>query len=507
MNKPILLILILTLVVPITGSYAQDNAVPRYEPVDECFIEMPDDVDYDCGYVTVPEFHGVDNGRTVEIGVIRLNSLSGTSSEPVFVGAGGPGGSVLQFAATFSEFSSQGIENFFTDMWAERDLIFFGHRGTVHTDPHLTCDAASDAFVDALLNEEDPHLAQFEAIKTCYEDYVAEGIELSAFNSEQIAADANAIRELWNYDQIIYYGESYGTLLGQHIMRQYPETLSAVILDGAVPISAPTWVTNTDAKYRRAIDYVVEVCATDPACNEAYPDFGEDIEAVYNQLSEEPIQLQIGDQTLPLTSDLYAIAVFDNMYATGFIGFMPAAVNNLVNGEVDQAVFAFISNAFPRSSVARLMHYATVCSEDPVNSLDEALSLDDEQAGIIESYIEDDAGGYIELCGYMDLPVFPDETDDAPIESDIPVLILSGGFDPITPEVFALSIQDTLTTSYAYTMPYGAHVQLLTGNPCASEIASQFIADPFTEPDANCIADAEPLEFLLPDDITELFGE
>lgn len=202
---------------------------------------------------------------------------------------------------------------------------------------------------------------------------------------------------------------------------------------------------------------------------------------------------------MPITAQLYAVGVFDSLYASGFVSLLPNVVDELARGEPTELAISIIGNAFPRSGVSWLMHFATVCGEDPVTSLDDARSLDGEQPGIIEAYITGDATSYIELCGHMELPVFPDETDDAPIESDIPVLILSGGFDPITPEVFALSIQDTLTTSYAYTMPYGAHVQLLSSETCASQIALQFIADPTTEPDASCIADAEPLPFLVLD--------
>ena len=222
---------------------------------------------------------------------------------------------------------------------------------------------------------------------------------------------------------------------------------------------------------------------------------------MYDQLAEAPLTFDLEGQMLAITPDVYAFLVFDNLYAVSYISLMPAAVDSLANGEADNPyVLGVLGRAFPPAGIAWLMHYATVCSEDPLTSPEDARSLDGELAGLIESYIEDDTSSYIELCSYMGLPVFPDETDDAPIESDIPVLILSGGFDPITPEEFALSIQDTLTTSYAYTMPYGAHVQLLGGEPCASEIATQFIADPLTEPDASCIADAEPIGFPLPED-------
>ena len=52
------------------------------------------------------------------------------------------------------------------------------------------------------------------------------------------AADVNAVREALGYDRIIYYGASYGSQLGQHVMRDFPEILEAVVLDGAEALSA-----------------------------------------------------------------------------------------------------------------------------------------------------------------------------------------------------------------------------------------------------------------------------
>jgi len=256
------------------------------------------------------------------------------------------------------------VENFFTRALTERDLVFFAQRGTAYSEPHLTCDAASEAYFEALFagqSFDDVLLAEIDALKTCHDDYVASGIDFEAFNSVEIASDADSIREVFGYDQIIYYGESYGTLLGQHFMRQYPDTLAAVILDGVIPISTLSWAANNDAKFRRVLDYVTDLCASDAACSTAYPDFTENIESVYEQLNAEPITLSYDDnQDYELTGDLYAIATFDAMYASLFVGLLPNIVDNLANGEADVLTTSIMEQAFPREGIAWLMHYAVV---------------------------------------------------------------------------------------------------------------------------------------------------
>jgi glucose/arabinose dehydrogenase len=75
-----------------------------------------------------------------------------------------------------------------------------------------------------------------------------------------------------------------------------------------------------------------------------------------------------------------------------------------------------------------------------------------------------------------------------PVTSDIPVLTLSGEFDPWSPPDAADRVRSDLTTSYGLVLPAIGH-GTLAASPCALAIAGDFVADPSVEPDASCIAD------------------
>ena len=79
-----------------------------------------------------------------------------------------------------------------------------------------------------------------DAIQACKDDYKAQGVDLTGYNSVENAEDINAIRKTLGYDKIIYYGQSYGTLLGQFLLRIHPEIMEAIVLDGIAPASANT---------------------------------------------------------------------------------------------------------------------------------------------------------------------------------------------------------------------------------------------------------------------------
>lgn len=69
-----------------------------------------------------------------------------------------------------------------------------------------------------------------------------EGIDLAQYNSVRIAADVDAARQALGYERIVFYGASYGAQLDQHFMRDFPDSLESVVLDGANSLSRGSWV-------------------------------------------------------------------------------------------------------------------------------------------------------------------------------------------------------------------------------------------------------------------------
>jgi pimeloyl-ACP methyl ester carboxylesterase len=86
----------------------------------------------------------------------------------------------------------------------------------------------------------------------------------------------------------------------------------------------------------------------------------------------------------------------------------------------------------------------------------------------------------------------PDE--HAPVVSDIPALVLTGEFDARTPVEFGRRIASTLSRSYVFELPSETHGGQPTG--CRAAILAQFLANPERLPDASCIGQMRPLEFL-----------
>ncbi|WP_167853536.1 alpha/beta fold hydrolase [Roseovarius aestuariivivens] len=480
--------------------YSQETDVPRYEPLEECFLEMPEDVAFDCGRVVVPEFPDLRSNKTLTLGVIRLRSTSDQPREPIVFGSGGPGGSAFTLLE-IGALSDQ--DGYYAQLLANHDLIFFSQRGTAFSDPFLACFAVND-IADKYLAGDYPGWRELEQdkldrFKSCYDDFVSAGVDFAAFNSLENAADIDSIRALFGYDKIFYYGESYGTLLGQHLLREYPETLAAVVLDGALTTTYPSWETELDERYERALGYVVDLCAADDACSSAYPDLEDAINEMYERLQAEPYRFSVEGVDFEVDAEQFSLALYDALYDVTQLRFIPQIVNSMRNDTPNDTAPGFFVAPLPaqtETSLAYMMHFAVVCAEDPTSSLDEAFSLDSLRFELVTDYVNLDAGEYVEMCSHMNLPMLPAEKD-APVISDVPVLILNGGFDPVTPDFTAQPIAEALSNAFSVTFKYGDHVQGAI-DACAHSIMQQFFANPGTAPKSSCANDPGRFEFALP---------
>ena len=83
-----------------------------------------------------------------------------------------------------------------------------------------------------------------------------------------------------------------------------------------------------------------------------------------------------------------------------------------------------------------------------------------------------------------------DASANQPVASEVPTLILSGEFDPITPPAWGFQAAETLEYTYAYVYPgigHGASV----ADPCPKRMMVEFLENPQREPEASCIAEMQ----------------
>ncbi|MEJ5200805.1 MAG: alpha/beta hydrolase [Anaerolineales bacterium] len=469
---------------------------PYFEPT-ACMIDLPAGYEGErvvCGYLVVPEIHSQPQGKTIRLAVIILKSISAhPRPDPLIMMQGGPGGSTIE---TYAERLLSGSR-----LLADRDIILFDQRGTLYSQPALTCPEIFELTIRTLnqnLSTQESLRLYEKAILACRERLITGGINLSAYNSFENAADVADLQAALNYPVINLYGVSYGTLLALHVMRFQPEGIRSVILDGVVPPQV-NFILEAPRTQNQAFTHLFDACTQDENCNQNYPELEKVFFELVSKLDQTPAQITIKDDETGqeylavLNGEGLINTLFQMLYVTEAIPAIPATIYDIRAGKYDflQRFLGWVT--FDRS-MSYGMYYSVLCAEDA--------DFDPKQVrleGVRPAIAKDEeisAASFISICKSWDIKELGKLVDE-PVLSDVPTLILSGAIDPITPPDFGAIAAATLPQSYTFTFPNTGHGAALSGE-CPDKIILEFLENPQQPPIASCFAELQPPEFFTP---------
>ena len=102
-------------------------------------------------------------------------------------------------------------------------------------------------------------------------------------------------------------------------------------------------------------------------------------------------------------------------------------------------------------------------------------------------------------------PDLPLPIENEPVTSDVPALLLSGDYDPITPPAWATLAAETLTNAQIVVVPDVGH-GVIRSSTCAARMAAAYL-DALTQPlSTACGLDHGPLSFYVPRIPTDSVG-
>jgi len=465
----------------------QNGQTPAFDPAD-CMFKLPAGIKngdgVQCGYLTVLEDRSKPAGSTIRLAVaIIKRSASRSSPDPLVMAQGGPGGSTIE---TYAE-TLLAKQDFVPD----RDIILFDQRGTKYSIPNLYCTEIDKLIADTVekrLSDEEDERLSLEALQACKTRLSSDNIDLSAYNSLENAADIEDLRVALGYKRINLYGVSYGTLLALHYMRMYPESLRSVILDGVVPPQT-NFILNSARTMDQDFTRLFETCKKETDCNRAYPDLERVFFKLVDDLNQNPVHITLTDKETNTTytnavidGDTFMGGVFQMLYAGSIIPALPRMIYDASNGKYEffQRIYSIL--LFDRS-MSIGMYYSVVCAEEA-----NFTPKDQDLTGVRPQIAKNEAREpkfILDTCKVWDVKSLG-PTVDQPVQSDVPTLLLSGGFDPITPAVYADTAATTLSQNYKFTFPAGGHGQALEGD-CQNSLIQSFLENPSQEPDSACI--------------------
>ena len=449
---------------------------------------------FECGYVVVPLRHAEPDGATIRLPVAVRRATAG-APDPLLLAQGGPGGDAFKVFSILVQPTG--------DLSTSRDIVIFNQRGTPYAEPELTCPETDAALADILAaDSEEGERLYNEAMAACYDRLLAESIDLSAFNSLENAADVPLIARALGYDEYNFYGVSYGTLLGLHLMRNHPEGLRSVILDSVVPPDV-NFLSEIAASEDRVFGEVFAACAADPACAAAYPNLEARFYALVAQYDQLPVDMTLTDPETGQSYDTYLdgrglrSVLYQLLYVPRMAAVLPSVIADIEAGDLRYLEAMWPLLVFDQL-VAEGMYNSVICAEDADIDV-AAVPLDGVRPEIAATAV-DSLQSILDGCARWQVEPLPPSVDD-PVVSDIPTLLLSGRFDPVTPPAFAAVAAVGLSNATNLVDPTAAH-GVAFQNDCINGIILDFLADPSAPPDSSCLAAAEPLDFVPPDAVT-----
>ncbi|MFG2297628.1 alpha/beta fold hydrolase [Streptomyces sp. NPDC048603] len=480
-----------------TGTVARTVGDARYEPgpCPKTPEPIPALKGARCGTLTVPENRDRPGGRKITLGVAIVPAATAEpKSDPIVWLAGGPGDDAVGEAQMAVDGGLNG----------DRDLILMSQRGTYSAEPNALCpniDEFNARAVGLVYDAPSTGRLHVEATKACRDKLAGRGIDLSAYNDIESAADYEDLRATLGIRQWNLYGISYGTHLALVYMRLHPDGLRSVGLDGILPPStggsAATW-----SSARQGFDGLFKACADQPACNKRYPNLPATFDKLVRDLEARPVTTTV---TLP-GSDKPVKVVLDGgalvnwmTSATHVAPQVPIALDELAHGKPERIARQWAGGKLSPQAMGRSAHgltYGVFCSEwTPYESQAQALQGGREAFPTFPRSVQAQAPQLTFLrpdCDVWNVPAAPPSIRDV-TRGDIPTLALSGSFDSQTGADNGPYVARTLSKAKVVTVPYEPHVVFATSK-CAQSIARSFFNTP-TSPDTGCLGTLKAPKF------------
>ena len=430
-----------------------------------------------CGTLAVPLDPSAPEGEHIELFVAVVRALvEEPAPDPFVVIAGGPGDASTRFFA-----QSRAA---FARILRRRDVLLVDQRGSGKSVP-LHCanlaelglgdDAGSD--VDQLVR------LALDCAKALHHDP-------RFFTTSVAVQDLDRVREALGYQRLNLYGISYGTRVVQHYLRRFPEHVRSAVLDGVLPpplALGPAVALDSQA----ALEALFNRCREDAACHASYPELAAHFNAVYDRLRSEPIEVTFDDprngESITAAIDHMAMAgvIRQLLYSPQTASLLPPLVEAAYQGDYRKlaAQAQVVVEAVQELAIG--LNYAVLCTEDEPFWGDVDLTA---QAGTyLGSMFVEVAQG---VCAGWPSGVLDDDLRQA-VASDVPVLLLSGELDPITPPRYATLAAERLGNTRALVGAGQGHGMLALA--CVQRLMADFAESADVKAlDSSCLERVRP---------------
>jgi pimeloyl-ACP methyl ester carboxylesterase len=338
--RPLATVVTLALTITACGnsSSSTDTTVPSLDNTTE-FVVNPivwtacdgsTNTEVECGNIEVP-FDYADPEQGSFVLYVKKHNAANPADRigSMMVNPGGPGfgGSSLADDAEYY-FSQDLIDRF--------DIIAWDPRGTGESTPAVNCVDTFDEYFGLDSPPETPEEKQaLIDASQAFNDKCAEnsGTILPYISTKASAQDINSLRLALGEEKVSFFGFSYGSELGTTWATMFPETVRAIVVDGAVdPNASSVQEGMNQAKgFEGQLATFLKQCSEKTTCE--FHNNG-DSEAAFDKLvlDIDAKPLEVSKDRTPVTQGVLFTAVAQAMYSDYYWPQLSEALSAAQNG-------------------------------------------------------------------------------------------------------------------------------------------------------------------------------
>lgn len=412
-----------------------------------------------CGTFDVRE--SPSSSRKLPLKVIVFAAREHNDSA-VFPFSGGPGMSTTPGAE--DEVKIFGAE------LRRHDVVLVDQRGTGGSAP-LKCPTAQEKHARELIEGD---LFPLPFVSDCRRE-MEKHSDLTAYGMAQFTDDVDALRRALGYGAINIVGISYGTRSALTFLQRHPKSVRTLLLEGPLPPENPMPL-NAGRDAQSALDRIIADCKTEAACEAAFPDVAGDLARTLAALDANPARFDTGEYHVTMTKGAFGEFLRSQMYAAERQRLIPLMIH--LAAASDWSWIARYWMRYRDGWYDDIGLFLSVSCPADVRRIDPATI----PAATANTFLGDyRVRRQIAACqawtpGLATRVMIP--------ALDVPVLIITGDRDPVTPARWAELLQSHLPRARTIVFANNGHVE---PSDCAVALEVAFFdAGSFNHLDDSC---------------------
>ena len=446
-----------------------------------CALSVPrvEAVEAQCATLRVPENHDAPQGRQIALAIAWVPAKGEAEADPIVMIAGGPGQSALE--------SYPMVHDAFADARRNRHVILVDARGTGGSHPLKCLDREGK---NAVMEQADETPGAARAFAQRCRERLEKTSDLRYYTTADHVRDLDLVRGKLGATQLNLVGISYGTRVAQQYAMRFPQHTRTLTLDSVAPNSLVL-----GQEHARNLEVALQQqfarCVADAACKRNLGDPAQQLRQVRQRLKAGGLPaVRYRDPTSgewrSEVPEFGHLAMLLRMYAyqPQATALLPLILHDAAQGHYEGLLAQSRMLTGDLSElIVHGMQLSVLCSEDNAD-----LSVDDADT---DSVLGTDMIAFTKAqCAAW--PSRPRPADfRKPLIGNVPVLALSGQFDPVTPPRYGDAVIRSLPNGRHLILPGQGHSVLGLG--CMPKLFAQFVESADAKAlDAACLKRLQP---------------